>query len=308
MKKCPNCQKTFEDQFRFCQNDGTPLVDDMPAAPPADPFKTVVSGHAPVAGDELLDLPDFDPMKTVVASSRTESSIPPPPSIVPSMTPELPAEPPAPEASIPEPMTPPSFSEPSVPPPSFGNLSGSDAVDVPLPPPPMAVEDPKFTSAPLPSEAEAPTIIQNEPMFQPQSFEPPPSPFSPPSPFDEPQANQPAFQAAEWNPPPAPMAAWQDQGLGANTPFQPPMGAAGQNQTLAIVSLVCGILGLCCGLPGIAALITGYIAKNKADTDPQNYGGRGMAIAGMVLGAISVIFTILYILLNLLGIFANMAF
>ena len=40
MKRCPNCQKTFDDAMRFCQTDGTPLVDD---APPADPYKTMVA-------------------------------------------------------------------------------------------------------------------------------------------------------------------------------------------------------------------------------------------------------------------------
>ena len=30
MKKCPTCEKTFEDSYRFCQLDGTPLVDAAP--------------------------------------------------------------------------------------------------------------------------------------------------------------------------------------------------------------------------------------------------------------------------------------
>src|SRR3954465_13014630 len=40
MKRCPTCQKTFDDNMRFCQTDGTPLVED---APPADPYKTMVA-------------------------------------------------------------------------------------------------------------------------------------------------------------------------------------------------------------------------------------------------------------------------
>ena len=40
MKKCPSCEKTYEDSMRFCQIDGTPLVDDVP---PVDPFKTMVA-------------------------------------------------------------------------------------------------------------------------------------------------------------------------------------------------------------------------------------------------------------------------
>ena len=51
MKKCPSCQRTFDDNMRFCQTDGTPLADDAPAAaPPApaeeeapfDPYATIV--------------------------------------------------------------------------------------------------------------------------------------------------------------------------------------------------------------------------------------------------------------------------
>ncbi len=41
MKKCPTCDKTFNDGMRFCQTDGTPLVE---AADDAnkDPYKTTV--------------------------------------------------------------------------------------------------------------------------------------------------------------------------------------------------------------------------------------------------------------------------
>src|SRR4051794_26067810 len=40
MKKCPTCNKTFEDSMRFCQTDGTPLVDDEPEF---DPYATIVA-------------------------------------------------------------------------------------------------------------------------------------------------------------------------------------------------------------------------------------------------------------------------
>src|SRR5580765_1925326 len=44
MKKCPTCEKTFEDSMRFCQVDGTPLVDDAPAF---DPYATIVAQPIP---------------------------------------------------------------------------------------------------------------------------------------------------------------------------------------------------------------------------------------------------------------------
>ena len=115
------------------------------------------------------------------------------------------------------------------------------------------------------------------------------------SPF-EPNQNQFGQQMQQqWSPPPAPNADWQNQNLGANTPFQPPI-AGGQDKTLAIVSLVCGILSLtCCGpVTGIAALITGYMAKNNVDANPQQYDGRGMALAGIIMGGISLVLTVLY--------------
>ncbi|MEQ1644352.1 MAG: hypothetical protein ABL959_12975, partial [Pyrinomonadaceae bacterium] len=51
MKKCPNCQATFDDNMRFCQTDGTPLVDDTPvvdAEPAFDPYATIVGTKANV--------------------------------------------------------------------------------------------------------------------------------------------------------------------------------------------------------------------------------------------------------------------
>lgn len=96
------------------------------------------------------------------------------------------------------------------------------------------------------------------------------------------------------------MQGWQDQPVGSNTPFQPPVaGMEGQNKTLAIVSLVCGVIGLCCGLSGIIAIITGFMAKNNADSNPAEYGGRGMAMAGIILGFVSLLLTIVGIILQI---------
>ena len=78
MKKCPNCDKTFDDNLRFCQTDGTPLVEvaentpvdpyktmvasqeDIAAALPIDPFATMIGGM-PIKleeEEEVLELPD----------------------------------------------------------------------------------------------------------------------------------------------------------------------------------------------------------------------------------------------------------
>ncbi len=75
-----------------------------------------------------------------------------------------------------------------------------------------------------------------------------------------------------------------------------------QNQgssTLAIVSLVCGLVGLivscCCCLglvSGIAAIITGALSIKKQNP------GKGMAIAGIITGAVAVV---LYLILWIIG-------
>lgn len=114
----------------------------------------------------------------------------------------------------------------------------------------------------------------------------------------------------EWTPPPAPDASWQNQEIGANTPFQPPMaGGEGQNKTLAIVSLVLGILGMtvCCGglLPSIAAIITGVMARGKVNENPGEYGGSGMALGGLITGVIGLVLGIVIIILQVaLGLFS----
>ena len=62
MKRCPTCDKTFADGMKFCQTDGTLLIED---APPADPYKTVVGNQNDIASA----VPPLDPFKTMVASS-----------------------------------------------------------------------------------------------------------------------------------------------------------------------------------------------------------------------------------------------
>ncbi len=66
---------------------------------------------------------------------------------------------------------------------------------------------------------------------------------------------------------------------------------------LAITSLVLGILSpLCFGpLTGIPAVICGHIAKKKINESGQLSTKGGMATAGLVLGYVSIIFWVLYI-------------
>jgi hypothetical protein len=55
----------------------------------------------------------------------------------------------------------------------------------------------------------------------------------------------------------------------------------------AISSLVCGILGCIPFITGVLAIIFGIVGIKKS-SDPQR-GGRGLAIAGLVLGLVSIV-------------------
>lgn len=62
----------------------------------------------------------------------------------------------------------------------------------------------------------------------------------------------------------------------------------------AIVSLVLGILGItsCYIVSGLPALIVGYLARREIKDSPETQDGNGLAVAGIVLGWISVGLTV----------------
>lgn len=62
---------------------------------------------------------------------------------------------------------------------------------------------------------------------------------------------------------------------------KPPAGPA------AVLSLVCGML-LCLGpFTGLTAIVAGLVARGQANRKPQAVGGRGMALAGILLGVLN---------------------
>ena len=296
MKKCPSCQRTFDDSLRFCQSDGTPLVDD---APPMDPYKTMVASKDEIASaigpgnaasdtessvkvdEEVLQLPnDVDPRKTMYASEdeiRKEMKAHDEPLIdLPDLQPE-----------------PPKFSEPSPNPPSFGDPGPSSPPPSPFSPSlnePIAnptIDSPfNKTTPPIPSPFENPTPSTYQPAtdYKPEPFTPPAeAPRDIPSPISAGVS--------------APVQNWEPNEPMQSGAISPtPAAAGGQSNTLAIISLVAGILGLtvCCGsvLPNLLAIILGFMAKNKAANDPAHFGGRGLALGGLITGVIGLIGTI----------------
>lgn len=111
--------------------------------------------------------------------------------------------------------------------------------------------------------------------------------------------DSPRITNQNWQSNAAPISPWEDQSKMQNQGFAyPPAVYSSKDQTLPIVSMVFGILSLlllCCygGIPlGLVALITGYIGMNNEKGNPERYGGRGMAIAGIVTGAIGLLLSI----------------
>ena len=96
-------------------------------------------------------------------------------------------------------------------------------------------------------------------------------------------------------------------GPGMQSPYAPP-GAfhpgyyqPAPTSGLAIASMVCGIIAvIACyihALFGVPAVICGHMAISAIRSSPVPMAGRGMAIAGLVLGYLGILFTVGIILL-----------
>ncbi len=105
----------------------------------------------------------------------------------------------------------------------------------------------------------------------------------------------------------APPGPWQQASPVQNQQFGTPGFTATVDKTLPTISLVLGVLGfllICCygGFPvGVAAVITGFLGMRNADSDPSRYGGRGLAIGGMILGAVALLSSIVFILIAIVA-------
>ncbi len=76
------------------------------------------------------------------------------------------------------------------------------------------------------------------------------------------------------------------------------MSSVRQTSTLAIISLVAGILGWT-ALPflgSVTAIITGHMARGEIRRQPDRFEGDGLALAGLILGWVNVALWILGVL------------
>ena len=93
---------------------------------------------------------------------------------------------------------------------------------------------------------------------------------------------RPPMRPGPWQPPPPP----------APRPYIP---GTKRSEGLAIASMVTGIAGFllagCMGpLPGIVALVLGLVALAQIKKSPEKFGGKPYATAGVIIGAVSVLF------------------
>ncbi|MFN0279590.1 MAG: DUF4190 domain-containing protein [Pyrinomonadaceae bacterium] len=117
---------------------------------------------------------------------------------------------------------------------------------------------------------------------------------------------------AQWpsSPPPAPIAPWQRQNI-PNRQFGAQPFMRTRDQTIPTIAMILGILSIamaCCygGLwLGLPAAVLGFIGVKNADSDDERYGGRGMALAGIVMGGITCIISIIHILFVIFSVLDN---
>jgi Domain of unknown function (DUF4190) len=116
-------------------------------------------------------------------------------------------------------------------------------------------------------------------------------------------ASTPPDEPQQPTPPPAPPPAPPPQTPPAPPAYgQPPSTGAGyqsgqKTNGLAIAALVLGIAGLvfyACGVASILALVFGYMSRRQIDESGGTQGGRGMAIAGIIMGWIGVALVVIF--------------
>ena len=133
---------------------------------------------------------------------------------------------------------------------------------------------------------EAPPIEASQ---QPPSYPPPPPPappqYAPPS-YPPPPGPAPGYPPPPGAYPPPPQQFGGPAGYGApGYGFGPPQGG---NNNMAIASLVLSLIGIFCGFGSIAGIVVGIIALNQIKQS-GNDAGRGLAIAGIAVGAVTLV-------------------
>ncbi len=126
---------------------------------------------------------------------------------------------------------------------------------------------------------------------------PPPGGGAPPPPPPTPGWSAPPPpppSTPSWSAPPPPPGYGGGSGYGPTPAYSGvPAGAGQKTNTLAITSLVTGIIAVltcsCFGVLGIAAVVTGVLGRNQIKESNGLEQGDGMALAGLITGAVSLV-------------------
>jgi hypothetical protein len=70
------------------------------------------------------------------------------------------------------------------------------------------------------------------------------------------------------------------------------------------------VIPCCWSFPvfAIVALVTGFIGKKQIDESQGQIPGRGMALAGIILGAVAIVIAIVYWILFAAGVFDDISY
>ena len=125
-----------------------------------------------------------------------------------------------------------------------------------------------------------------------QGYQPPPGYGSQPSSY--PSAGNPYPSYGQPPPTPQPGSYPQQPAYGVNPYQQPAYGYVPPNHPQATTAMILGIVGLAlCPFVGIAGFVLGGRVRREIDAAPGQWGGRGLATAGWVLGIISIVYAAL---------------
>jgi hypothetical protein len=135
---------------------------------------------------------------------------------------------------------------------------------------------------------------QSQPQYGTPGNYPPPPPYGgapgygPPPGYPPPGYGAPGYGAPGYGAP-----GYGPSGYGA--PGHPAYGAQPtKTNALAIASLVASVVSLC-GIGSIAGIILGVVAINQIKVSGES--GRGLALAGIIVGAVTLLFSMLWLVL-----------
>lgn len=139
---------------------------------------------------------------------------------------------------------------------------------------------PPITPQPAPAAAQPVNPYVSAPVAA-----PPANPYVAPAPQPASPVATPAYQPVPTSPPPAALTPYST--TGAAYAYAP------RTNPAAIASLVLSLVGLVTWITAIGGIISGHIALSQIKRTGE--GGRGMALAGLIVGYVLTGFLVLYL-------------